>query len=83
LWFATPSTYEICIHYTLPIFTGARAIAFQILRALSSICHPEERSDEVSAVALRTISGKIASLAPPTFTAKQEKTTADPSLRSG
>jgi hypothetical protein len=28
LWFAIPSTYETCIHYTLPIFTGARAIAF-------------------------------------------------------
>jgi hypothetical protein len=27
LWFAIPSTYETCIHYTLPIFTGARAIA--------------------------------------------------------
>jgi hypothetical protein len=33
LWFATPSTYETFIHYTLPIFTGARAIAFGFLIA--------------------------------------------------
>ncbi len=29
LWFATPSTYETFIHYTLPVLTGARAFAFQ------------------------------------------------------
>jgi hypothetical protein len=51
----------------------ARAIAFGILRALSSICHPEERSDEGSAVAFRPISGKLDLLASPTFTAKQKK----------
>jgi hypothetical protein len=31
LWFAAPSTYETCIHYTLPIFTGAQAISFESL----------------------------------------------------
>jgi hypothetical protein len=51
----------------------ARAIAFGILRALSSICHPEERSDEGSAVAFRPISGKLDLLASPTFAAKQKK----------
>jgi hypothetical protein len=35
-----------------------RAIAFGILRELSLICHPEERSDEGSAAAFQPISGR-------------------------
>jgi hypothetical protein len=76
-------------HYHLRRFTRAqvvrsdRGIAYGILRALSSDCHPEERRDEGSAVALQPISGKIAIWASPSFTTKQERTAADPSLRSG
>ena len=29
LWFATPSTYETLIHYTLPVLTGARRTRWQ------------------------------------------------------
>jgi len=63
--------------------SNPRATAIGVLGALSSICHPEERSDEGSAVAFRPVSGKMDLLASPTCTARQDKTTADPSLRSG
>jgi len=39
-----------------------RAISFGIVEALSSICHPEEWSDEGSAVAFRPISGRMAQI---------------------
>jgi hypothetical protein len=61
-----------------------RAIAFGFLRALRLICHPEERSDEGSAVVFGVFPAKRRSfgiIALPTFTVKQRRTTADPSLR--
>jgi hypothetical protein len=41
-------------------WSAARVIAFGIVGALSSVCHPEERSDEGSAAAFQPISGTTA-----------------------
>ena len=60
--------------------------AFGIVGALSSICHPEERCDEGSAVASWPVSDttpKVGRSPIVHLHRKAEKATADPSLRSG